>query len=137
MFHWITRTTSGRDSLITPTSEWLKLTTPKTARHNEGHSEYQLLHGNGLDAMIERLSNCSQFMIIYSTHLPCMRPRYPNGNLVPGKPDRCLEMIGAAKTQLLNDCPNTFVYLYTHQAAARSNSVKDQNFSNGKTIIYQ
>ena len=95
---------------------------------NTGHSEYQLLHGNGLDTMIQRMAPCPEFMIIYTTNLPCMRARNRDGTLVPGKRDRCLEMIGAAKTQLLNACPNAFVYLYTHQAAARTNCVKDQNF---------
>jgi hypothetical protein len=95
---------------------------------NLGHSEYQLLHGDGLRIMRQGMGDCPRFMIIYSTNLPCMRPRYGPGHLVPNRADRCLEIIGAARRTLRNDCPNAFFYLFTHQARARSPCDRDQRF---------
>ena len=95
---------------------------------NEGHSEYQLFHSDGLGRMRAGLGACPLFVIVYSTNLPCMRARDRHGNLVPGRPNRCLEIIGEAKTQLLNACRNAYFYLYTDQAAARSDSTRDRNY---------
>lgn len=88
---------------------------------NEGHTEHQLLAKTGLEKM--RLSmhpNCPEFVLIYSTLLPCMASRYDSrGNLIPGRKPRCIEEIAAAKQEFLRYCRDSFFYIYTDQKKER------------------
>ena len=95
---------------------------------NRRHSEYQLLDNNGLDRMRQGLAACPQFVLIYSTLLPCMRARDQHGVPRPRAPNRCLENINAAKARFLNHCPHTVFYIYTNQNTPRSNCQQDQNY---------
>ena len=94
--------------------------------HNDRHSEKQLLQDDGLRRM--RRGCCPKFVLIYSTLLPCMN-RPPKNPPPPNPPeDRCLEIIGKAKTEFQNDCPDTYFFLYTHQNGPRNACKIHQDF---------
>jgi hypothetical protein len=102
---------------------------------NLGHSEYQLLHGDGLRIMRQGMGDCPRFMIIYSTNLPCMRPRYGPGHLVPNRADRCLEIIGAARRTLRNDVPMHFFISSLIKREQEVPATETRDSFNGREII--
>ena len=80
---------------------------------NRGHSEYRLLSRNGLGKMITHIqktsSSCPQYVILYSSLLPCSYPiRWKK------RPFRCADMTVQARKYFENICgPGTTFYLYT------------------------
>ena len=87
----------------------------KPRQSNYGHSEYQLIANNKFVKMLEnfipRHSFCPQFVILYSTLLPCMYP--PRNSKYRGP--RCADMAVTAKNILHKSCPEANFYLYTDQ----------------------
>ncbi len=106
---------------------------------NYGHSEYQLLRDDGLEAMVtsfrQRHNGCPQYVILYTTNLPCTAaPKY-----IP--PLRCAQMTVNARKNLMNICPETRFYVYitrntpdTEYTQGFKFSVKDL-FNEGKNGI--
>ena len=88
-------------------------------RTNYGHPEYQLLNSNQLTTMIDNaLNGCPQYVILYSTNLPCVSPANPssNGYRIP----RCAPLTVTVRQRLTQNCPNAAFYLYTSGETPRS-----------------
>lgn len=88
------------------------------AKTNLGHSEYQLLSGNGLGKMITHFQtiygDCPQYVIFYSSNLPCSFPPNPNAAF-----QRCAGMTIEERNRLRKICADTLFYLYTDKETPR------------------
>ncbi len=105
----------------------------KAKETNYGHSEYQLLINDGLGNMLGTFNTkhgCPQYVILYSTLLPCMYPPNPvtlGQNPVP----RCAEMTVDARKRLRKLCTGANFYVYTNEV-----SNKDYPKVFDKTVKY-
>ena len=85
---------------------------------NAGHSEYLLLKDDGLGDMLRTFQtkhgSCPEYVLLYSTLLPCM---YPPNPVSPGQVPvpRCAEMTVNAKKSAKRMCPGSAFNLYTHE----------------------
>lgn len=81
---------------------------------NYGHSEYQLFSRNGLGKMIThfqtKYGDCPQYVILYSTNIPCSFPTNPDTRI-----QRCARMTIDERNRLKNICATTMFYLYTDE----------------------
>ena len=95
---------------------------------NYGHSEYLLLANNGfgemLSSFISNHKGCPQYVILYSTLLPCM---YPANPVSPGndRVPRCVEMTFTANDILKKSCPGALFFLYTIENSNKYNLKSD------------
>jgi hypothetical protein len=97
---------------------------------NYGHSEYQLLVENGLKIMMTNFQPEQrnetpqwQYVILYSTRIPCVHPENPN----PNEP-RCTRMVIEAIEDLKSICgPGTTFFLYTTDETPLT--LEDRNLS--------
>ena len=83
---------------------------------NYGHPEYQLLSGDQLTTMInDALSGiCPQYVILYSTNLPCVSPTNPPvGTGGKYRKPRCAPLTVMVRDKFAKTCPKAAFYLYT------------------------
>ena len=90
----------------------------KPRRTNFGHPEYQLLHGRQLQALITRIGACPQYVLLYSSNLPCVSPKNPiqGGYRAP----RCAPLAVKVRARLARTCPDAAFYLYTDKETPAS-----------------